>query len=139
MTARIVVDTNVYISALRYEGASLRALDEVLTGDFLLLISAPLQEELLRVLHEKFGYTINEINETAASLWRRTEWIAPQQSVHVCADDADNRVLECALAGGAKFIVSGDRQLLELGPVEGLEIVSPNDFLGRMGLSGSEA
>jgi predicted nucleic acid-binding protein len=47
----------------------------------------------------------------------------------VCRDPDDDRVLECALAAGAKVIVSGDRDLLDLGAFRGTPITSPRLFL----------
>lgn len=44
-------------------------------------------------------------------------------------DDPDNRVLECALAGRADAIVTGDTALLELGEYRGVRIVSLRDYL----------
>jgi hypothetical protein len=45
------------------------------------------------------------------------------------ADDPDNRILECAKAGGANFIISGDKHLLNLKNYQGIKIVTPGEFL----------
>jgi len=47
----------------------------------------------------------------------------------VVSDDADNRILECALTGKADFIISGNHHLLDLGEYEDIKIVSPKGFL----------
>lgn len=48
----------------------------------------------------------------------------------VTAKESDNRILECAVAGHADVIVTGDRKhLLKLGAYEGIPIVSPADFV----------
>jgi predicted nucleic acid-binding protein len=51
----------------------------------------------------------------------------PQLSV--VDDSSDNRYLECAVEGNATHLVSGDRDLLELGHFEGIAIVTPQAFL----------
>jgi len=45
-------------------------------------------------------------------------------------DPSDNRILECAEAGGSEFIVTGDAQLLKLGQFAGMKILKPPEFLG---------
>jgi len=53
-----------------------------------------------------------------------------EQITVITADDDDNRVLECARAANADFIVTGDRRhLLPLGSYQGIAIISPADFL----------
>jgi hypothetical protein len=131
MSARVVLDTNVYISALRYGGKPATIVDLAVKGDFQLLTSLPLKAELGRVLREKFSYTPQQVSETAKSLWKRAEWIAPRRRLSICPDEADNRVLECALEGHADCIVTGDRDLLKLPAMEGLAILAPAAFLSR--------
>jgi predicted nucleic acid-binding protein len=47
----------------------------------------------------------------------------------IIVDDPDNRILECAVAGQADFIISGDKHLLNLKNFQGINIVTPADFL----------
>lgn len=54
----------------------------------------------------------------------------PQKTIRIIAQDpADNRILECALAAGADFIVSGDKHLLRLGRFKDISILSPREFI----------
>jgi putative PIN family toxin of toxin-antitoxin system len=126
---RIVLDTNIYVSALRYGGKPKQVLDHALFGEFQLLVSTPLKIELERILLDRFGYTPREILATAAFLWSRAEWVVPRQPIDLCPDETDNRVLECAIEGKAEIIVSGDRHLLNLPPIKGIAILSPGQFL----------
>ncbi len=139
MTTRVVLDTNVYISALRYGGKPKRALDYALDGKFALLISTPLKLELERVLRDKFSYSQHEIATTTAFLWRDAEWVAPGIPISLCPDEPDNRVLECAIEGKASYIVTGDRHLLNLPPVAGLAILTPDTFLSRFSAPSASA
>jgi putative PIN family toxin of toxin-antitoxin system len=129
MIPRVVLDTNVYISALRYGGKPKLVLDLAIEGKLHLLVSTPLKLELERVLRDKFSYSSHEVAATAAFLWRNAEAILPRHRLDLCPDEPDNRVLECALEGRAAFIVTGDRHLLNLPPIEGLTILPPDAFL----------
>jgi putative PIN family toxin of toxin-antitoxin system len=129
MTPRVVLDTNVYVSALRYGGKPKQVVDYARDGMLQVLISTPLRLELERILRDKFSYSASEIAATASFLWSRAMWVVPHDRLDLCPDKADNRVLECALAGGAEFIVTGDHHLLDLPSIQGLAILSPNDFL----------
>ena len=57
--------------------------------------------------------------------------LPPSLSPVIRDDPSDDKFLECALAGEAAFIVSGDKHLLRLSVFEGIEILSPRDFLQR--------
>jgi len=129
MISKVVLDTNVYISALRYGGKPKQVLDYALDGLLQLLISTPLMLELERILRDKFSYSASEIAATAAFLWCRATWVVPLHPLDLCKDKADNRVVECALEGGADCIVTGDRHLLDLPVIPGFAILSPNEFL----------
>jgi len=52
----------------------------------------------------------------------------PKALTAVCRDPEDNMVLECALEGHAQYIVSGDKDLLELKEFRGIRIVRAAEF-----------
>jgi putative PIN family toxin of toxin-antitoxin system len=55
--------------------------------------------------------------------------VYPSVAVTDCRDPKDNLILECALAGDADLIVSGDAHLLDLNPWRGIAILTPGDYL----------
>jgi uncharacterized protein len=131
---RLVVDTNILISALLVE-ASLSAHLIVLwrQGRFDLLSSAEQLDELMRVtrypkIRERLapalaGRLINELRDIAVVLKNLP-------TVTVCQDPHDNYLLAMAVAGSADFLVTGDkRDLLGLKLHEGTKIVTVRDFL----------
>ena len=62
--------------------------------------------------------------------------VDPQERVHIIlADDSDNRILECAVAAGAEFIVTGDAHLLDLHSFREVRILSPRQFIDTIGSS----
>ena len=64
-----------------------------------------------------------------ASIRESFAWARPRTVLNLSRDAADNRVLECAVYGRAEVIVTGDRDLLSMRPLEGLEIRRRGNFL----------
>ncbi len=127
---RVVADTNVYVSALMFGGLPGTVPDLALVGSFTLVTSAALLDELDEKLRLKFGVS----PEDAAAVRRKLEIVVsivkPDMVLDVVKDDPDdNSMLECALAGKADYIVSGDRHLLKLASYEGISIVAVREFL----------
>jgi putative PIN family toxin of toxin-antitoxin system len=134
---RVVFDSNVLVSALTLPGGNAdRAVEAVLDGRVILLLSKPIVGEILGVLGRKFSRDTEELSRLAVFLADLAELIAPARRLQVLANDPDNRVLECALTGGAELIVTGDRAMLELGEFEGIEIVTLREFLRRVQRAG---
>lgn len=97
------------------------------------LLSQPILEEYVSVLI-RFRPTEEDLDllTTLISHPKITEWVTPTLRVHVIADDpSDNRFLECAQAGKADAIVSGDRHLLCLNTFHNIPILSAKTFLTR--------
>jgi putative PIN family toxin of toxin-antitoxin system len=131
---RLVIDTNILISALLV-GTSLPGHLIALwqDGQFALLTSTEQVAELMRVTrYEKIrarlqpalaGRFINQFRDLAVM-------VSPGPAVTICADPDDNYLLSIAAAGGADFLVTGDkRDLLSLKLHEGTKIITVRDFL----------
>jgi uncharacterized protein len=129
---RIVVDTNVFVSAVvLIESPPRRVLDRVL-ADGIVLLSEDTTRELAEVLFRPkfdryFGTKDREafLNQLVAV----AEFIPIVQVVRECRDPRDDKFLEVALNGRADVIVTGDGDLLALNPWRGIAIVSPKDYL----------
>jgi putative PIN family toxin of toxin-antitoxin system len=127
---RVVFDTNIFISALILPGSRAEeALTRVIEGTDRLILSKSILDELLGVLARKFSRDPEELARVALWLGELAEWVRPARRLSVVADEADNRILECASAGEAEVIVTGDKGLLRLGTFEGIDIVSLRDYL----------
>ena len=134
---RAVVDTNVLISALIGKGSSSRIFKAFRENRFVLLISGELLAELVEVLERPvFGLSAADRNELVGLLGRKAEIVVPRRRITDCRDPKDNIVLECATAGDATHIVTGDQYLLVLNPYQGIEIMRPADFSGLPGITG---
>lgn len=130
---RVVFDSNIFVSALTLPGGKGdAAVAAVLTGKAVVLLSEPMLGEVLGVLGRKFAYDREQLARVALFLSELAEHVAPRGHLTVLQDEPDNRILECAVAGRADSIVTGDRQMLRLGRYEGIEIVSLRVFLDRL-------
>ena len=127
---KVVLDTNVLVSALAIPGGKGdEALGRILTGGHELLLSKPILDELLGVMARKFSRDVEELARLAVFLADMATFVKPRIRLRLAADEPDNRILECAVAGGADVVVSGDKALLSLGRVENVRILSVKEFL----------
>lgn len=130
----VVLDTNVLVSAAGWRGPERRVYDLCRAGCLQLVTSPALLAELERVFrYPKFQLTDTHIRELLGDVIASAEVVDPTQRITVVERDPDdNRVLECAVDSGARWIVSGDPDLLELGEYEGIEIVTAAELLRRL-------
>lgn len=133
--SRVVVDTNVFVSAAIIPLSIPRQAVNLVLEQGILLLSEPTYEELVRVLHRSNfdGYVSRERRKAfLAQLGSVAEFVPIVQLVRECRDPTDDKFLEVALNGRADVIVTGDTDLLEMHPWRGIEILSPSQFLERV-------
>jgi putative PIN family toxin of toxin-antitoxin system len=127
---RIVVDTNVLISALVFGGPPGQVLEPAESGLCSLHFSPSIEAEVESILEAKFGGGTKHIQAATQRLWSFGTRIYPRVPLAVITDDPDDdRILECAVAAEADAIVSGDRHLLRLGSFQSIPIKSSRQFL----------
>jgi uncharacterized protein len=129
----VVLDSNVWISALEFGGTPELALTQALTVDQL-AISDFIEREVVRVLTGKFHRESGALQVVLEDLLRWTYRVQIQNTLSgICRDPNDDPVLETAVAAKADLLVAGDRDLLSLKSFQGIGIVTPVDYL-RIGL-----
>lgn len=127
---KVVFDTNVLVSALAFPGGrGEAALRRIIEEQDTLLISPSILDELLGVLARKFARDGEELARVAVFLSDLAETVRPRTRLKVVADDPDNRILECAIAGHADAIVTGDRALLALGTFRKVRLLTLANYL----------
>ena len=128
---KVVLDTNVTVSALFWEGNPRKIYDLVREGKLIMLLSDDMEKEFVRVLgYEKFGLSPQEMMPFLRDLRTHAKHVVTKSKISaVIADPTDNIFLECALVGSADFIISGDRHLLDIKVYKGIEIVRAGEFL----------
>ncbi|WP_295436800.1 putative toxin-antitoxin system toxin component, PIN family [uncultured Thiodictyon sp.] len=135
---RLVLDTNVVVSAMLWGGRPRLLLDAARAGPVRLFTSATLLAELDETLrYPKFRGKIDASHlaiEQLVALYAGLATVvrpAPIEPV-ILADPDDDAVLACALAARAACIVSGDSHLLNLGAWRGIEVLSVQAALRRL-------
>ncbi|MDE0034919.1 MAG: putative toxin-antitoxin system toxin component, PIN family [Deltaproteobacteria bacterium] len=128
---RVVLDTNVVVSGMNFPGNERLVLELALRGRFELYLSAFILEEVAGVLGRKFGWDEDRVNEARRTLEKVAIVIEPRQLPDVIrANEADNRILECATEASADYLVTGDRKhLLPLEEHRGVRILNAPRFL----------
>jgi uncharacterized protein len=132
---RVVLDTNVYISAFTHQqGQPFQIWRKALQRDYILLVSPAIAAEIAGVLRMKFNWDDAHTIRRMKLLARVAEIVIPKIRVSAVADDEDdNRILECAVAGKANLVVSGDQHLQRLKSFQGIGFIRPVDFLRILG------
>lgn len=131
---RVVFDTNILVSALLFENSIPAQVFFLALNKGEILISTALTNELHEVIYRpKFDkYITNAQREDfMLSLVESSELIEVIESIDVCRDPKDNMILELAVSGKAKFIVTGDSDLLVLNPFRKINILNAQAFLEK--------
>lgn len=128
---RVVLDSNIIISAIAFRGNPRKILQQALDGKFKLCLSLPILEEVGEVLiRKKFSFPSEFIEVTLAELKKISLFVKPHNQINIITRDPDdNRILECASEAKAQYIVTGDLDLLDLGEYEKISILSAREFL----------
>ena len=137
---RLVLDTNVVVAALLWNGPPRRLLELAVVGEAVeLFSSAGLLDELAHTLgYSKFGRRIESFGSSVAALMAQytplVTLVAPASVPRVVANDADDdHVIAAAVAARAELIVTGDRKhLLPIGSHQGIAIVTAREVLERV-------
>ena len=135
---RLVVDTNVFVSAVLKENSLPFLVIRWVEQNGGLLKSHATERELMEVLRRPYIAAVTAAGFAAAlsSLLAGSELVAIRERITACRDPKDDKFLELAVSGRAELIVSGDADLLALNPFRGIPIVSPADFVRDVVLQG---
>ena len=126
-----VVDTNVLISALIGHGKPKRLVIKLFRGHTI-VSSTQMLAELVDALSRKRFAEVNgsQVNQFLSILATGTVLVTIKRPLKIVAEDPDdNMVLSTAYEGGAEYIVSGDKHLLDLKDFRGIRIVTVNEML----------
>ena len=130
---RVVLDTNVLISAILFGGKPRLILNDVIAGRVDCILSSEILDELNTVLQRpKFGFTPSQCLNIIEELHRVCEIITPSSELSVQITDPDDRIiLACAIDANADYIISGDADLKRLHSFNGIPILTPALYLEK--------
>jgi uncharacterized protein len=118
---RVVLDTNVYISAIFWGRKPRHIIDLGRDGKIQIFTSKDIEQEILDILITKFGLNSGDADKIMVDFSTFTKRIWVSRRIHVVKDDPDDdKFIECAVECSAKFIVSGDKHLLKKRNIKGL-------------------
>jgi len=130
---RVVIDTNVLISSFWGKKPG-EVIDLWSKGALTAVISPDILQEYLEVMQrfklkeEDMDAVMEVLSDTAHNIY-----VTPHEKVNaVKKDSSDNKFIECAIAGKAGYIISGDRQLRDVGEYKDVKILTPAEFLEQM-------
>ena len=130
---RVILDTNVFVSGVFFRGPPYEILEAWRDGKVQLVVSPEILEEYQRVgkiLAKQFPKVdlgpIIDLLAVGAKLV-----LPPPLPEPVCADPDDDKFLACALASKTKFVISGDKHLLDVSDYRGITIVRPGKFVNE--------
>ncbi len=129
-SARVVIDTNIFVSSIVFGGKPRRVLDAVADDTITLVTAEELVTEIRRVILTKFPDFLRDLKKVEKLIESDATWVKlGLLSLSVSRDPDDDKFIEAALIGDAKYIVSGDRDLLDLGAYKAIRFVTPDELL----------
>jgi putative PIN family toxin of toxin-antitoxin system len=128
---RVVVDTNVFVSAALKEGSPPGTAAHLAAASHVLLKSTVTEQELFVTLSRPRLASLipPRFQEWLREVLAAAELVAITERIAACRDPKDDKFLELAVSGKAEVIVSGDGDLLDLNPFRGIPIVTPATFV----------
>lgn len=136
---RVVLDTQVLLrgAVARTESLTSKIYDAWREGRFTLLLSEPIAAEVEEVLLrpevlQKLHLNPVEARALVTLIRRRALFVTPETPIRRSRDPADDKFLECAVAGEADYIVSGDHDLLSLIEVQGIPVLDVPTFWRKL-------
>jgi putative PIN family toxin of toxin-antitoxin system len=128
--SKVVLDTNIFISSIFWRGNPHIIVRMAGKGQCTVYISKEIYAEIRKVLARDFDLDKNAIDFLINSINLFTHLIDPVEKLNVLTySPDDNKILECAVACKADFIITGDNHLLKLREFRKIKIISPKEFL----------
>ncbi len=128
------IDTNVWISGVIFTGKPAEIVTAAFNRKFEVVLSQVILEEVERNLINKFHFKRKSAKKLINRILQIADLYEPSGSVRVIPNNhADNLILETAMLGNAKYLVTGDHEhLLPLKIFKHVKIVEPSDFLANL-------
>src|SRR3989344_7633177 len=129
---KLVLDTNILVSALIYGGKPEQVYNLVLEKQIIAITSTVLFSELQDVLIKKFNFDPRRVKQLERIIKKHFKVVYPNETINAVKDDDDNRVLEAAKEGKCEYIITGDKELLKIRKYKHIKIVTAEEFLNEI-------
>lgn len=125
----IVLDTNIIISGVFFGGLPRKIIEAVSYKKFTACASPEIINEYYEIIDEMIKRKQGHINNHVLNLLvQNMNIINPLSSINICRDPDDNKFLECAVDAKALYIVSGDKDLLDIKNYDEVKIITAKEF-----------
>lgn len=125
---RIVLDTNVLVNGVQDDMSyAYRIIHQVIAGEVEGVASEPILAENQHMADRLV--TDEEYLDVLDDYYDRLIVVSPSKRYRLSDDPSDNKFIDAAVAGSVQFIISDDAHLLDLGEVEGVKIITPEQFM----------
>ena len=131
---RVVLDTNVIVSALISNGKPRELLNLGIHGRFSLVVSEFILKEIETVMRRpKFNTSENETKRIVSAVMQSADMVRVESNFQVIENDpSDNMILNTAYDGRADFIATGDKALLHVKNFKEIRILSVSQALSQI-------
>ena len=127
---KIVVDTNILVSAIFFDGLPEKLIDLILSGAVTIVLSEDMLQEYKSTIRKMFGkLTKSGLRFSLAPLLEYSVKVKPKSKIKICRDSDDDKFIVCAVDGDCEYIITGDNDLLSLDSYKNVNIVTVRDFL----------
>ena len=129
---RVVLDTNIIISSIFWKGSPHEVVRRGILKVYQLVTSAEILDEVSNKLRTKFKFPEESIQDLVDILVAHSHIVETAAKFDVVRDGSDNKIIECAYAGKADYIVTGDPDLLDLKEFKNTRIITAKEFLEKV-------
>ena len=129
---KILIDTNILISGLFFQGLPKILLNEIDFEKFKVCVNEEIISEYKEQIYKKIlnpKYTLNE--GLFEKFFERLQKFERKSDLKICRDPKDDKFINCAIDAKAIYIVSGDNDLLTIKNFAGIEIVTAREFYNK--------
>ena len=131
---RVVLDTNVLISATLWDGSvAQKLLYKLIKSNVKIFSSVEILAEYQKVLHRDFEYSEEDIIYILERVVSFVNLVKTEEKIDVVKNDpSDNKIIECAVTSKSNLIVTYDKHLLGIGKFRDIEIIKPEELINRL-------
>lgn len=130
MVIKVCLDSNIFISALLFDGKPEKILFMASSKEVKITVSPAIIEEVKKNLVKKFHRPEIEVRKLVKVITSISQVVVPRSRIKAIKYQPDNKILEACLEGKVDYLITGDRKhLLPLKQFKGMPIVTPDQFL----------
>ena len=130
---RVVFDTNIFISAFAIPGGNAEEVHlRAIRGTFELITAVAILTDTVETLQAKFDWSDDKAKLLVKTISRTATVLKTRPRLHVLQDERDNRILECAMAAQAAYLVTGNPRLLALQRYKNTLLLPLAEFLALL-------